>query len=294
MERHLVPVTILTGFLGAGKTTLLNRILTERHGLQIAVIENEFGEVGIDNDLLIESEELIVEMNNGCICCRVRGDLTRILGELAQRRQGDGLAFDRVMIETTGLADPAPVAQTFFVDDTVREHYRLDGIVTVVDARHAMHQLDTHHEAQEQVAFADRLVISKTDLVAADLEARLRERLRGMNPRARIDRAHFGETSLAELLDIRGFDLDAALETGPDFLTDATHEHDDEIGSFVYRTTHPARIPAAGGALRPSRRRVRHRHAALQGHPQRRRSRRARGLSGRAHALQLQGRGAMA
>jgi G3E family GTPase len=228
-------------------------------------------------------------MNNGCICCRVRGDLTRILGELARRRGSGGLAFDRVMIERTGLADPAPVAQTFFVDDTVRDHYRLDGIVTVVDARHAMHQLDAHHEAQEQVAFADRLVISKTDLEAADLEARLR----GMNPRARIDRAHFGETSLAELLDIRGFDLDAALEMDPDSLTDATHEHDDEIGSFVYRTTHPARIPAAGGALRPSRRRVRHRHAALQGHPQRRRSRRARGLSGRAHAVQLAGRGAM-
>jgi G3E family GTPase len=239
MNPQPIPVTILTGFLGAGKTTLLNRILTEQHGERIAVIENEFGEVGVDNELLIESDEQIVEMNNGCICCTVRGDLTRILGELADRRGRGELAFDRVMIETTGLADPAPVAQTFFVDDTVAGNYSLDAIVTVVDARHAMQQLDEHHEAQEQVAFADRLLVSKTDLVGEEALQGLLGRLRGMNPRARVARVHFGRTDLKDVLDIRGFDLDAILEIDPKFLEDVSHEHEEDIRSFVYRQTRP-------------------------------------------------------
>ena len=164
-----IPATILTGFLGAGKTTLLNRILSEHHGQRIAVIENEFGEAGVDGDLLIQGEEQIVEMNNGCICCTVRGDLVRILGDLSQRnlagqnasdRSKEKLRFDRVIIETTGLADPAPVAQTFFVEEAIREQYKLDAIITVVDAVHGMQQLDEHHEALEQVGFADRILLS--------------------------------------------------------------------------------------------------------------------------------------
>ena len=184
----LIPVTILTGFLGSGKTTLLNRILQERHGRRIAVIENEFGEAGIDNELLVQDrDEQIVEMNNGCICCTVRGDLVRILGELQAKRESGALNFERVIIETTGLADPAPVAQTFFVEDHIADHYRLDAIVTLVDAKHAMAQLDEHHEAQEQVGFADRLLLSKTDLVDADTLRALEQRLRRMNARAPRD-----------------------------------------------------------------------------------------------------------
>ena len=184
-----IPVTILTGFLGSGKTTLLNRILKEHHGHRIAVIENEFGEAGIDNELLVQDrEEQIVEMNNGCICCTVRGDLVRILGELHAKRQAGQLQFDRVIIETTGLADPAPVAQTFFVDDDISQQYLLDAIVTMVDAKHAPQQLDEHHEAQEQVGFADRILITKTDVVQPDEVAQLRQRLVRMNPRARSAR----------------------------------------------------------------------------------------------------------
>ena len=239
MSQGLIPATILTGFLGAGKTTLLNRILTEQHGKKLAVIENEYGEVGVDNQLVIQSDEEIFEMNNGCICCTVRGDLTRILGELSDRRGRGELAFDRVMIETTGLADPAPVAQTFFVDDTVAGNYSLDAIVTVVDARHAMQQLDEHHEAQEQVAFADRLLVSKTDLVDEEALQGLLGRLRGMNPRARVAQVHFGRTDLKDVLDIRGFDLDAILEIDPKFLEDVSHEHEEDIRSFVYRETRP-------------------------------------------------------
>ncbi|MDR5645354.1 CobW family GTP-binding protein [Burkholderia cenocepacia] len=235
-----IPVTILTGFLGAGKTTLLNRILREHHGGRVAVIENEFGEAGIDNELLVQDDaEQIVEMNNGCICCTVRGDLVRILSTLATRREAGEPAFERVIIETTGLADPAPVAQTFFVEDAVHDSYLLDAIVTVVDARHGGQQLDEHHEAQEQVGFADRILVSKADLAGDAQTQQLTQRLRQMNPRAPIRSVHFGETDLAQLLDTRSFNLDTIVEIEPDFLDDVTHEHDDEVTSFVYRNTAP-------------------------------------------------------
>jgi G3E family GTPase len=235
-----VPVTILTGFLGAGKTTLLNRILRERHGERIAVIENEFGEAGVDNDLLMTGgDEQIVEMNNGCICCTVRGDLVRILGELRQRREAKPDAFDRVIIETTGLADPAPVAQTFFIDDDIAGYYALDAIVTVVDAKHADRQLDEFHEAQEQVGFADRILLSKSDLVSDIDRLRLQERLVRMNPRAPVTAVHFGDTPIADLLDIGGFSLDSVLEIEPGFLEEDHHEHDDAIQSFVFTSLTP-------------------------------------------------------
>ena len=235
-----IPVTILTGFLGSGKTTLLNRILKEQHGHRIAVIENEFGEAGIDNELLVQDrDEQIIEMNNGCICCTVRGDLVRILGELHAKRQAGQLQFDRVIIETTGLADPAPVAQTFFVDDDISQQYLLDAIVTMVDAKHAPQQLDEHHEAQEQVGFADRILITKTDVVQPDEVAQLRQRLVRMNPRAKIGEARHGVAAIEDLLDIRGFNLHAILEIEPDFLTDVDHEHDDDVSSFVFREDKP-------------------------------------------------------
>jgi G3E family GTPase len=235
-----IPVTILTGFLGSGKTTLLNRILKEHHGHRVAVIENEFGESGIDNELLIQDgDEQTVEMNNGCICCTVRGDLVRILGELAERRRNGTATFERVIIETTGLADPAPVAQTFFVDEEISQTYLLDAIVTVVDAKHAMTQLDEHHEAQEQVGFADRILLSKTDLVSVEEVRALEQRLKRMNARAPITAAHFGETPIDQLLDIRGFNLNAILEIEPEFLIDVSHEHDDDVTSFVFRAQLP-------------------------------------------------------
>ncbi|MFZ2855798.1 MAG: GTP-binding protein [Rhodocyclaceae bacterium] len=230
-----IPVTILTGFLGSGKTTLLNRILAERHGEKIAVIENEFGEVGIDNELLLSSADQIVEMNNGCICCTVRGDLIRILGELADQRAAGTLHFDRVLIETTGLADPAPVAQTFFIDEVISTRYLLDAVITVVDAKHAMQQLDANDQAQEQVGFADRLLLSKTDLVDAEQIEALSQRLTRMNPRAAIQAVHFGQTPLREILDIRGFNLNAILDIEPGFLASHHHRHDDRIESFVFR-----------------------------------------------------------
>ena len=239
----LIPVTILTGFLGSGKTTLLNRILKEQHGHRIAVIENEFGEAGIDNELLVQDgSEQIVEMNNGCICCTVRGDLVRILGELHAKKKAGKLHFDRVLIETTGLADPAPVAQTFFVDDDIGMHYLLDAIVTMVDAKHAPQQLDEHHEAQEQVGFADRILITKTDVAQPDEVALLRQRLVKMNPRAKIGEARHGQASIDDLLDIRGFNLNAILEIDPNFLTDVEHEHDDDVTSFVFREKRPLDI----------------------------------------------------
>jgi len=236
----LIPVTILTGFLGSGKTTLLNHILKADHGHRIAVIENEFGEAGIDNELLVQDrDEQIVEMNNGCICCTVRGDLVRILGELADKKKDGRLSFDHIVIETTGLADPAPVAQTFFVDDKVQENYMLDAIVTLVDAKHAPQQLDEHHEAQEQVGFADRVLLTKTDLVdPADVEA-LRQRLVRMNPRAKIGESRNGVAQVDDLLDIRGFNLNAILEIEPEFLNDVSHEHDDDVTSFVFREDRP-------------------------------------------------------
>jgi G3E family GTPase len=239
-EKDLIPVTILTGFLGAGKTTLLNRILTEQHGEKIAVIENEFGETGIDNEILVkDGEEQIIEMNNGCLCCTVRGDLVRILGELGAKRRAGQLKFDRVIIETTGLANPGPVAQTFFMDEAIHDQYLLDAVVTVVDAKHAHKQLDDHDEARRQVGFADRILISKTDLVAEDETRSLRQRLRQMNPRAHQKKVHFGEADLKEILDIRGFNLNAALEVDPDFLIDDHHEHADEVQSFVWKDARP-------------------------------------------------------
>src|SRR3954464_12891109 len=209
-----IPVTVLTGFLGAGKTTLLNRILTEQHGEKIAVIENEFGEEGIDNEILVEDkDEQIVEMNNGCLCCTVRGDLVRILGDLGKKRRKGELKFDRVIIETTGLANPGPVAQTFFMDEAIHDQYLLDAVVTVVDAKHAPGQLDQHDEARRQVGFADRLLLSKTDLVGDEAQVdALMKRLRQMNPRAQQRKVHMGEAPIEELLDIRGFNLNAALE----------------------------------------------------------------------------------
>ena len=240
MASSLIPVTILTGFLGSGKTTLLKHILKSEHGHRIAVIENEFGEAGIDNELLVQDrDEQIVEMNNGCICCTVRGDLVRILGELAAKKTAGTLHFDRVVIETTGLADPAPVAQTFFVDEEIGQRYLLDAIVTLVDAKHAQAQLDEHHEAQEQVGFADRILLSKTDLVDATDVQLLRQRLARMNPRAKVTEARHGVAAVDDLLDIRGFNLNAILEIEPDFLSDVSHEHDDGITSFVFRETRP-------------------------------------------------------
>jgi G3E family GTPase len=239
-ESELIPVTILTGFLGAGKTTLLNRILTEQHGERIAVIENEFGETGVDNDILVrDKQEQIVEMNNGCICCTVRGDLVRILGDLGKKRKQGKLKFDRVIIETTGLANPGPVAQTFFMDEAIHDQYLLDAVVTVVDAKHAQKQLDEHDEARRQVGFADRILLSKTDLVEDGKVEELMKRLKQMNPRAQYKKAHFGEADIKELLDIRGFNLNAALEVDPEFLTSDYHEHNDDVASFVWKDPRP-------------------------------------------------------
>ena len=233
---QLIPATILTGFLGSGKTTLLNRILTEQHGEKIAVIENEFGETGIDNEILLrDGKEQIIEMNNGCICCTVRGDLVRILGDLGRKRRSGELRFDRVIIETTGLADPGPVAQTFFMDEDINNQYVLDAILTVVDAKHAAQQLAEHKEAQEQVGFADRILISKTDLVSDEDVDALSERMRKMNPRAVQKRVHFGKTDIRDILDIRGFNLNSILDVAPDFLTEDQHQHDDKIKSFVWK-----------------------------------------------------------
>jgi G3E family GTPase len=238
-QENMVPVTILTGFLGSGKTTLLNRILQEDHGHRIAVIENEFGEVGVDGDIIEKSDEQIVEMNNGCICCTVRGDLIKILGELKDKRASGKLKFDRVVIETTGMADPGPVAQTFFTDEDIGNYYLLDSILTVVDAKHAQKQLDEFHEAQEQVGFADRILLSKTDLVSDEDVKQLAERIKRMNPRAPLKKVHFGNAPIEEVLDIRGFNLNAILELDPEFLGDTHHDHHDEVESFVFRSEKP-------------------------------------------------------
>jgi G3E family GTPase len=264
----LIPATILTGFLGSGKTTLLKRLLTEAHGQKIAVIENEFGEENIDNDILVsDTQETIVQMSNGCVCCTIREDLRSTLQLLAAKRRKGLLDFERVIIETTGLADPGPVAQTFFMDDEVAESYLLDAIVTLVDAKHAVHQLNDRQEARRQVGFADQIFISKSELVSAeDLEA-LTHRLKHMNPRAPIETVHFGDVALSKVLDLKGFNLNAKLDIDPDFLKEDDHghdhahhdhehgghcdhpshaqehghhhHHDDDVKSFVYRATKP-------------------------------------------------------
>lgn len=269
----LIPATILTGFLGSGKTTLLKRVLSEAHGQKIAVVENEFGEENIDNEILVaDTQENIIQMSNGCICCTIRDDLRATLQDLAQKKRKGELDFDRVVIETTGLADPGPVAQTFFMDDEVAEQYLLDSILTLVDAKHAAEQLNERQEARRQVGFADQIFISKSDLVDADELAALTHRLKHMNPRAPMRPVHFGEVSLKEVFDLRGFNLNAKLDIDPDFLKVDDHDHDhdhhdhehgehcdhpshqhdhgdhghghhhhhdDDVKSFVYRATKP-------------------------------------------------------
>ncbi|MFA5680882.1 MAG: GTP-binding protein [Hydrogenophaga sp.] len=266
----LIPATILTGFLGSGKTTLLKRVLTEAHGQKIAVVENEFGEENIDNDILVaDTNENIIQMSNGCVCCTIRDDLRATLTDLAQKKRKGELDFERVVIETTGLADPGPVAQTFFMDDEVAEQYLLDAVVTLVDAKHAAQQLNDRQEARRQVGFADQIFISKADLVGSEELDALTHRLKHMNPRAPIRSVHFGEVSLAEVFDLRGFNLNVKLDIDPDFLQaddhdhhdhDHDHEHgehcdhpshqhghghghhhhhDDDVKSFVYRAERP-------------------------------------------------------
>ena len=227
MSNAPIPVTVITGFLGAGKTTLLNRILSENHGKRIAVIENEFGEVGIDHQLVIQSDEEIFELNNGCICCRVRGDLIRILAKLRQRRD----KFDTVLIETTGMADPGPVAQTFFTDEEVKESFKLDGIVTVVDAKHVGLHFDDMREVREQIGFADVILLNKTDLVSPSELEKTEARIRKMNPMAKVYQTKNAEIDLGKVLNVGGFDLKRALELEPDFLkAEEEHNHDHEHG----------------------------------------------------------------
>ncbi|ODS66547.1 MAG: cobalamin biosynthesis protein CobW [Acidovorax sp. SCN 68-22] len=239
----LIPATILTGFLGSGKTTLLKRLLGEAHGQKIAVIENEFGEENIDTDILVtESKEQIVQMSNGCICCTIREDLRETLQLLAAKRRKGLLDFDRVVIETTGLADPGPVAQTFFMDEEIAETYLLDSIVTLVDAVHAPQQLDQRQEARRQVGFADQIFLSKTDLVSPEDVDALTHRLKHMNPRAPIKAVHFGEVPIGEVLDLRGFNLNAKLDIDPDFLKDDAHDHDHDHHDHVHgeHCSHPS------------------------------------------------------
>lgn len=271
----LVPVTILTGFLGSGKTTLLKRVLSEAHGQKIAVVENEFGEENIDSDILVSGDqEHIVQMSNGCICCTIREDLRVTLQGLAERRRKGELAFDRVIIETTGLADPGPVTQTFFMDDEIAQYYLVDSIITLVDAKHAQQQLNDRQEARRQVGFADQIFLSKVDLVSAVEREDLERRLKQMNPRAPVKAVHFGEVALADVLDLRGFNLNAKLDIDDGFLPSAAmpahgdhdhvhdehcqhdhgehshdahnhhgnhhhHHHDDDVKSFVFRATRP-------------------------------------------------------
>lgn len=228
MTADSVPVTVLTGYLGAGKTTLLNRILTHEHGKKVAVIVNEFGEIGIDNQLVVNTDEEIFEMNNGCICCTVRGDLIRIIGNLMRRRD----KFDHLVIETTGLADPAPVIQTFFVDEDMKDQLQLDAVVTVVDAKHIWQHWDAD-EAQEQIAFADVILLNKTDLVTPEQLNELEKRIRTMNAMAKVYRTHNSELQMDALLGVRAFDLKRALEIDPQFLNEEAHEHDETVGSIA-------------------------------------------------------------
>ena len=229
-----IPVTVLTGYLGAGKTTLLNRILTGDHGRRYAVIVNEFGEIGIDNDLVVDTDEEVFEMNNGCVCCTVRGDLIRVLSGLMRRQTASRRAFDAIIVETTGLADPGPVAQTFFVDEEVRAKTRLDSVTTVVDARHILPRLKDSREAREQVGFADQIVLNKTDLVDEDELAAVEQRLRRLNPLAPIHRAQRADVDLKLILERGSFDLDRILDLEPSFLNpahgEAGHVHDEDCG----------------------------------------------------------------
>ncbi|MEO8806462.1 MAG: GTP-binding protein [Burkholderiaceae bacterium] len=271
----LIPATILTGFLGSGKTTLLKRILTEAHGQKIAVIENEFGDENIDNEILVQdSTEQIIQLNNGCVCCSIREDLRTTLADLAEKRRKGELKFDRVVIETTGLADPGPVAQTFFMDDEIAESYLLDSILTLVDAKHAEGQLDTRQEARRQIGFADQIFISKTDLVDNATVEALIHRIKHMNPRAKQTRVNFGDVPLADVFDLRGFNLNAKLDIDPEFLNADPHAghshdhddhehgehcdhphhhaHDDDVKSFVFRADkafNPAKLEEFLGAI---------------------------------------------
>ena len=226
-----IPVTVLTGYLGAGKTTLLNRILTEDHGKKFAVIVNEFGEAGIDGDLVVGADEEVFEMNNGCICCTVRGDLIRILDGLMKRKG----KFDAIIVETTGLADPAPVAQTFFVDQDVGDATRLDAVVTVTDAKWLKDRLKDAPEAKNQIAFADVIILNKTDLVSGEELAEVEKQIRAINPYARLHRTAHCDLPVAELLDRKAFDLDRILDIEPDFLESGHHHHhSDEVRSFSF------------------------------------------------------------
>ena len=254
----LIPATIVTGFLGSGKTTLLKRVLTEAHGQKIAVIENEFGDENIDNEILVQdSKEQIIQLNNGCVCCSIREDLRTTLSDLAEKKRKGELDFDRVVIETTGLADPGPVAQTFFMDDEIAESYLLDSILTLVDAKHGDAQLDSRQEARRQIGFADQIFISKSDLVPeAEVDA-LIHRIKHMNPRAPQRKVHFGEVPISEVFDLKGFNLNAKLDIDPEFLNADSHDHDhhdhdhehgehcdhphhhvhdDDVKSFVFRS----------------------------------------------------------
>ena len=246
----LIPATILTGFLGSGKTTLLKRVLAEAHGQKIAVIENEFGEENIDSDILVsDTQEQIIQMSNGCICCTIREDLRATLQLLAAKKRQGLLDFERVVIETTGLADPGPVAQTFFMDDEVAESYLLDSILTLVDAKHAQKQLDDRQEARRQVGFADQIFISKSDLVTAQELDDLMHRLKHMNPRAPQKAVHFGAVALSEVFDLRGFNLNAKLDIDPDFLKEEDHDHDDhghEHHDHGDHCDHPSHAHGAG------------------------------------------------
>lgn len=235
MRDEKLPVVVLTGYLGAGKTTLLNYLLTIQTNKKVAVIVNEFGEAGIDNDLIVSADEEIFEMNNGCICCTVRGDLIRILSVLLKKKN----QLDAIFIETTGLADPAPVAQTFFMDDLIKKHLKLDAMVTVVDATTFLKRMGDSHEAVEQVAFADVAVISKTDSVSPSQIQKVLDKVKGINPHVKIIQSIRGEVDPAELMGHDYFDLTRILEVEPDFLSDVPHEHDNEISSLSLKSARP-------------------------------------------------------